>query len=392
MNPTDLPYFSIVRGGPFYRYRRAVGLIPEKGLGLAKRVVFIVAVTWLPIVIAALLSRRALPGQGVDPLFRHFGLHARMLIAIPLLILAEGSIEAIVPDIVRQFVKAGFVTGEVRAQFDEALRKTERLRDSLWGLVLVIAAMVNAIILSSGSNWGSDEMTWAVDQQGQTIHIGFGGWWLLFVGRPVFSGFLAIWFWRLLVGGVLIWRISKLDLHLVPSHPDRAGGLAFVSQLSKSYAPIVFAISVVIAGRWAHDVLYHGVHVDDLKPMLAVYVGAILLIFVAPLLLFSRNLRSYKRKSILEYGALIGAQGRLVREKWIGGHDVGDPPIFDSPELGPTVDISSIYTAVAQMRLVPIGKDALIPILAAIALPMLPVFAIEIPIKDLLLKVGKSLI
>jgi len=182
----------------------------------------------------------------------------------------------------------------------------------------------------------------------------------------------------------LVWKLSKLDLRLVASHPDGVGGLGFLEDMSIACAPLVLAVSVVIAGRWGHEVLYHGVHVESLRPLALLFVAMVVLGFNGPLLLIGRNLRAFKRRSLLEYSALIGSHGYLVHQKWIRNQDVGAPDILDAPELGPTVDISSIYEAVAKMRFAPIGKSSLLPTIVAALVPILLVFAIEIPIKEML--------
>jgi hypothetical protein len=384
------PEFSLVRGGPFYAWRHKLGLVPDKGLGLAKRVAVIVAVTWLPIVLVTMWQRHFFEGSAPDPLLRHFGVHARLLIAVPLLLFAEAPMERVVPLSIRQFWNAGLVAGSVRLQFIDALRKTEKLRDSIWGKLFLIAAILFAV--SGASPLMSDEIAWALQREGQTDQIGFAGWWFLHVGRTVFVGLIAIWAWRLFVGWTLIHRISRLDLQLVPSHPDRAGGLGFVQEICAASAWIVWAFSVVLAGRWGHEVMYHGVRVDSLKPLVAMYAITMLLLFVAPLLMFARNLVRFKHHAVYQYSALVAGQGRLVHRKWIRGEEVGEAPILAAPELGCVGDTNVVYDAVERMRSIPLGKDALIPLVLAIGVPMLPVFAIELPIKDLLITIGESLV
>jgi len=170
----------------------------------------------------------------------------------------------------------------------------------------------------------------------------------------------------------LVWKISKLELRLVASHPDGVGGLAFIEGTVMAMAPIVLASSVVLAGRWGHEVLYHGVHVDSLKPLVAVFTVTAVLFFNGPLFLLGRNLRAFKRKSLLEYSTLVGNHGHLVYQRWIRRQDIGAPDILNAPELGPTVDISSIYESVAKMRFAPIGKRSLLPIAIAALLPCCP--------------------
>ena len=386
------PEFSLICGGPFYKFRKTIGFVPEQSLTLAKRTAILVAAIWLPTVIGAVAENRLFPGESSDPLFRHFGVHARLLVAIPLLIFAEVVMERIVPPIVRQFTWAGLIVGRTQDEFINILRRAEKLRDSIWGKLLVGGAILSAIIVSLVHPILSDELAWAASGEGADLRIGFAGWWFLYVGRLIFVGLLTLWVWRLFVGWQLVRWISRLDLQLVPSHPDRAGGLGFVQHVSVADAWIVLAISAVLAGRWGHDVLYHGMHTDSLKLLVVAYALLVLLVFLGPLLLFSRNLRRFRRHALLQYSALVGTQGRLVHRKWIQGEEIGNPPILDSPELSCVTDTNAVFDAVEKMRTIPIGKEAVLPLLLAVAIPMLPVFAIEVPIKELLLKIGTSLL
>ena len=376
--------FSPVQGGPFYRLRKAIGLVPEKGLGLARRALAIIAVAWLPVVIGALVAGQALEGKDTDPLLRHFGLHARFLLSVPLLIFAEASMERKIPPMIRHFVASGLVDTETLPEFRRALEHARRVRDSVWGSVFVLAAMIAVVLFAAATSAHRDEMSWANGPSG----IGFAGWWYNTVSRPIFVGLLAIWAWRFVVLWSLVWKLSQLDLRLVASHPDGVGGLGFLESASKASAPLVAAISVVIAGRWGHEVLYHGVHVESLFPLAAVFVAVSVLIFNGPLLLIGRNLRAFKARSVLEYSSLVGHHGRLVYQKWIRNQDVGTPDLLNAPELGPTVDISSIYESVAKMRFAPISRKSLVPIVVAALLPMLPVYAIEVPIAEILKKLA----
>jgi hypothetical protein len=114
-------------------------------------------------------------------------------------------------------------------------------------------------------------------------------------------------------------------------------------------------------------------------------------VFLAPFLVFYPRLRALKLKALMEYGALTGRHGRLVDRKWIHGEPVDDKedPLLDSPELGLVVDVNSIYQAVAQMRFVPLGKRNIIA--AASLLPFLPVYAIQVPIRDMVAKIAGAL-
>lgn len=60
--------------------------------------------------------------------------------------------------------------------------------------------------------------------------------------------------------------------------------------------------------------------------------------------------------------------------------------LLDAPELGPVADTVSMYEAVARIKPVPLGTQAVVAVVAPALLPMLPVIALEVPVKDTLLK------
>ena len=85
---------SLVRGDLLFRFQRKIGLIPEQGLGIARRALFWSLLAWLPIAIWAWKNGYLLPVEGDEPLLAHFGINARLLLAVPLFIIAEGMMQS----------------------------------------------------------------------------------------------------------------------------------------------------------------------------------------------------------------------------------------------------------------------------------------------------------
>jgi hypothetical protein len=94
----------------------------------------------------------------------------------------------------------------------------------------------------------------------------------------------------------------------------------------------------------------------------------------------------------MEYGALVARHGRLVRQRWILGEPVADDALLGAPELGPVADTLTLYDAARKMRSFPIARRSVVAIALPAALPMIGVLAMEIPIKDLLLKLLTTLV
>jgi len=389
-NVSDDLAVSLVRGDFLYRIQRRVGLIPADGLGLVRRAVFWSLLAWLPIAAWAWFAHRALPPLAGEPLLAHFGVHARCLVAIPLLILAEGPAHQISRRLVPHFVSSGLVSETALPAFRRAQARAVRLRNATAPWILMVGVVL-ALNTAAEVIQRSHEVTWATEA-GAPTSLGFGAIWYLYVARPIHLTLLVAWLWRVFLIGALFRRVVSIDLALVPTHPDRAAGLGFLEEAPKIFAPVVFALGAVMAARWAHDVVYHDVHVQALRVQMAAFVIVAVLLFSAPLFVFAPLLAKTKRRALLDYSALVGRHGRLVRERWIAGKQLRNDEILSAPELGPVADTAPIYEAVAAMRVLPIGKVTIAPLLVAAVLPLIPVLAIEIPVTKILGALAKALV
>jgi len=383
---------SLIRDDLLFRLQRRVGLIPGQGLGTARRAVFFALLTWLPIVVWAAYMNRIWPGTVDDPLLRHYGVHVRFLLAVPLLILGEGTMHKLSTTLIPYFLTSGLVKATQKQDFVNIIQDITRLRNRTLPWV-VIVVLIAAWTVLEPMNAGSElehELNWAlISGPG---NFGFGGWWFMYVSRPIFNALLAAWLWRLVLVFLLMKRIARLDLAIVPTHPDGAGGLGFMERFPKAFSLFAFAVSAVLASRLAHTVVYHGVNVQSLKGLLAVFLVVLIGICLAPLLTFIGPLAAAKRRALLEYGVLVGEHGRLVRRRWILGEKEADDPVLQAPELGPVADILTLYEAVKKMRVMPIGKSALSAIALPALIPIAALFSIQMPIKDLLMKIVGTLL
>lgn len=380
---------SLVRDDLFFRIQRRVGLIPANGLGIGRRLVFWSLLGWLPIALWAAIYDRALPSKVAEPLMAHFGIQVRFLVAVPLFIVAEGVAHALTTRILPHFVRSGVVPEAEVPRFRAALKRAADLRSATLPWIGILAFVVSVATVSAVLQQ-SHEIEWAVDatrlpgQEAEVRHLGFGAWWFLFVGRPIFLMFLLSWLWRAVLMAMLFRNIAKLDLAIVPTHPDQAGGLGFLERLPAAFAPVVLAISAVTASSWAHGVVYHDVAVQSLRLQMGASAVVVLLIFLSPMLMFAPVLRRTKRQALLDYGVLVGRHGRLVQRRWIEGLPVTDDDVLSAPELGPVADTISLYAAIKDMHTVPMGRSSVAPLILAAILPMVLVLAIQMPVGDIL--------
>src|SRR5262249_22786933 len=125
------------------------------------------------------------------------------------------------------------------------------------------------------------------------------------------------WVWIFLVWGGLVYRMSRLELNLTPTHPDRAAGLGFLGWGLAGFASVVMAFSTVFSAAFARQILHHGESLSRLKYHVIAFVVVILLVVHVPLLTFSVKLARCRFRGLLEFGALAWRHDRAFDEKWL---------------------------------------------------------------------------
>ena len=383
--------FSPVENEAPLRWLRRLHLAPRQGLGAGRRALGLALLTWLPIAIWALATGRvgSLDDSG-ESLLRHYGVHVRCLLVIPLLILAEPMLHRAARAIALRLADTA-TTPEARAAFDAAGQAVVRLRDATLPWVLLLGAAIGWSLADDPRLHG-DAMAWALDAEGR---LGFGGAWFAYVVRPVFLALLLAWAWRIVLLTLWMGRVGRIGLSLVPTHPDRAGGVASVEKLPGAFALVSMALSAMLASRWAHEILHHGASIAAYRHAVIVFVAVWSLLLLLPLLAFAPALSRTRKQALQAYSALVGRQGALVHRRWIEGREVLaalHDALVRTLRRRPVADAAAMYEAVVKMRPLPIGKVSIMGILLPLALPLLVVAALQVPLKDLLLKLAKALV
>src|SRR5204862_3081270 len=114
--------------------------------------------------------------------------------------------------------------------------------------------------------------------------------WYAFVSIPIFQFILLRWYFRLLIWFGFLWRVSRLNLYLTPTHPDRAGGLSFLGDSVYAFAPFLFAQGAVLAGLIASRIFYAGQSLMTLIVEIAGLVIVFVLFIVVPFNMFALKL------------------------------------------------------------------------------------------------------
>jgi hypothetical protein len=224
--PRSSDDFSFVLGGPLFQLLRRARLSDDALLLLRQRVVVISLVAWPPLLLLSLLEGQALNGLGM-PFLLDPEVHARFLLALPLLIISELVVHQRMLPVARQFRERTLIPEDALPRFEAAKASATRLRNSVLAEVLLIAFVYGVGILVVWRQYVAlDAASWYVKVTAQGPHLSLAGRWYAFVSLPIFQFLLFRWYFRLFIWARFLWQVSRIELALIPSHPDRPGLLA----------------------------------------------------------------------------------------------------------------------------------------------------------------------
>ena len=102
------PDFSLMFGGPIYQFFRRAHLVGPALEFLERRILFIAAITWLPLLVLSILRGHLMGGPGVSFL-SDIETHVRLLIAIPVLVGGERLVHRQLQPVLKKFIALGAV-------------------------------------------------------------------------------------------------------------------------------------------------------------------------------------------------------------------------------------------------------------------------------------------
>ena len=383
--------FSLVLGGPLYQLWRRAGLVDTNMEPQKRRVIVMVVITWLPLLILAAVDGKATPGTVTVPFFYDVMVQARFLIVLPLLVGAELWIHQLVGPAIEIFVERGIVTGKDIPKFRAIVESAGRLRNS-WYLEIGLVVMV---FLAGNWVWQSqialEPASWYASPEGSQMHPTAAGYWLAFVSVPIFQFILLRWYSRFLIWLRFLWQVSKLDIHLVPTHPDRAGGIAFLSKCTFAFGPILFAQGTLLAAYIAQQVVYDGKDLMSFKALAVAFVVILVGAVVSPVCVFMPKLIAAKRRGLREYGSFASGYVEKFEKKWVSGVTPAGEELLGSGDIQSLADLGNSFTVVTAMSFVPIGAKDMLRLASITAAPLIPLTLSIFSLEELLTKIIKIL-
>jgi len=171
---------------------------------------------------------------------------------------------------------------------------------------------------------------------------------------------------------------------LIPTHPDEAGGLAFVGESQRFFGIILLAYSVAVSGVLANGVIYDRIALPHFAPSIAAYVALAVFIVLLPLFVFSGRLITTKRVGLHQYGTLATEYTSSFHKKWISSPRPTEDVLLGTGDIQSLVDLGNSFAFIEKMNPAPMGPRTPIHLALACLIPMAPLLLTMMPLDSLL--------
>ena len=381
------PDFSLVLGGPLYQLFRRTHLSGDALDLVQRRIVVIALLAWLPLALLSGLGGRLLPGSTTVPFLLDVEVHIRYLLAVPLLVAAELVVHRRMRPVLQQFVARDLVPAESRARFDAAFASLVRWRNSAGAEIFLIALVYGLGVLFIWRNYGAlDTNSWYATSTATGTALTTAGWWYSYVSIPLFQFLLVRWYYRIFLWARFLWQVSRIELRLLPSHPDRVGGLGFLAGTAFAFVPLALAHGAALAAMFANRIFHLGAKLTDFRAETLLMVLFVEFLVFGPLFAFSIQLSRTKRQGLAEYGTLATRYVGEFDAKWLRGGAPSGEPLVGTADVQSLADLANSFEVVKGMRIAPMTRDAVVQVAAAMCLPLVPLFLTVMPWEDLVRK------
>jgi hypothetical protein len=385
-NSLEEPHdFSLVLGGPTYQFFLKSHLAGAALENLYRRVIVLTLLAWLPLLLITTLSPSA-DNVGRLSFLHDVEVHVRFLIAIPVLVGAELIVHSRIRLVVQRFVERRIVMPQELPRFGRAIKSAVRLRNSIpieLGLLLLVYSLglwlwSNRIAIAAPTWYALPGGRW---------HLTPAGFWYVLVSIPILQFLLLRWYFRLFIWFRFLWQVSRIDLNLISTHPDRCAGLAFLGKSSYAFGPVLFAQGAMLAGLLAGRVLYRGESLTSFKLQIGGFVVFFVVAILGPLVMFTPAMACAKRKGLADYGLLAERYVESFEQKWVVQKPAEE--LLGSPDIQSLADLGNSYSVVREMRSIPFGLEDVTRLAAATAAPLLPLLLTIFSPEELIMRVIK---
>ena len=378
----SVPQFSLVIGGPAHRLMGWLGLLDPDRLPTWRGALVMAGVAWLPPALLSAASYIASADASMLSYFIDYPTHIRYIIAISVMVITERTAHFRLMPIIQHFRESRLVADSALPVYHREVAKADRLTASWFAEASILIVVLVAAASTMSIDIELDVFDWdGRVVEGQAVY-SWAGAWSHWVSRPLFHFLLFRWIWRFLVWGVLLLRISMMPLNLLVTHPDRAGGLGFLSIYPTVFSGFLFALSCVLAAQLVSEALITDISDEQLRLIIISWVGFMYFSFTAPLLFFTRPLYRLREHTTFRLGKLASEHQHAFEDRWLDAKASG-AELLGSADVSSVADLEPAAASPYTLRLIPLTLAVSVQLFLSIAIPMLAVGLARIPFSAL---------
>lgn len=381
----NLPDFSLVSGGPLFRLLCRVHLSDDALMLVRRRVIVLSLLAWLPLLVFSAFEGHVLVGSADVPFLLDLESHIRLLVAMPLLIIAEILVQQRMRYVAQDFLERNLIPESDMKRFEASIASAMRLRNSaLAEALLIVFVYAVGVLIVWRQYVALDVTTWYVAPSANGSKLTLAGMWYGYVSLPMFQFLLCRWYFRLFIWARFLWQVSRIELRLAPAHPDRSGGLGFLGAAGYAFAMLAVAHGAITAGAIASRIFFAGAALSDFTYQISVVVIFMLCVIFGPLLVFAPQLAAARQAGQIRYGRLAERYVREFDAKWLDGGAPADEALVGSADIQSLADLNNSYEVVRTMLLAPMTNRAVLRLAVATLIPIVPLILTMFPLNELL--------
>jgi hypothetical protein len=347
-------------------------------------------ITWFPLALLTFIDGTFNGGVQL-PFIMDYSRQSRLLLGIPLLVLIHEVVYRKIPMVLQYITEVLILPGDRQQFISVTLRKSKSYSNSAWvqGVMILLIFGLALSPIGGGRFFEANggEGSWIMSADAGTDNLSRAGRWMQYVSIPVFQFLFARWVWRYGVWVALLYRISRMNLRLHPSHPDGAGGLGILVLAQRNFNVFFFVCGLVISGNMVASFQSATITFDTVKIEILGFILLTLLVIFFPMLFFTGKLIMTKYQGNLYLGKAGLHASELFEEEWVKGMAEKQQISRETVDPSMHADYTGVYRYLQGMSIVPIRLSDIILISIVQFLPFIPVFFMHFSIIELMEKI-----
>jgi hypothetical protein len=373
---SELP--PLLSCGPFHGLMRRIGMLSEDGYPSVQVAMLVGFGAWLLGAVLAVLQ----PVLGSVPNLLKYLVDvnpaAHALVALPVLIGAERFTDARLRALIGYPILGGLVAGEAERAYRHAAR-TAAWRSS--SAIVEAAMLVGAASLCVKFTLASQDDRVNAGIRAAAYSGGALSWEALWLQIGVGTALVFLmfrWLFRSVCWALLLGKLARLPLQLVPTHPDRAGGLGFLRAYPSLFDGLTLGAGATVGAKLLNAALHDGASLDRIATDVGVWLLVVLVVTVGPLLIVWGVLNSFRDQALLDASAMAA---RAHRYYWTSRPTSAESTSAEQYEGVSTLNaLNSVLDRATEIRPLLVSRSAVAQLLAVATLPMLPALVVQMPL------------